>query len=152
MTKPITPSGDTCHPTRPQHPLAPAGQRHRPAVAGVDTPDPRELDRWSNRLARMLVEHGARPGSWIVTAGLPALERAVTRCAIAKIGATATPAVCTDTRGRAHLGVTTKAARGGLSDDITWLVLDDHTTLVRYLTGSDAPLTEAERNTINRVH
>lgn len=151
MTKPITPSGDSCRPTRPQHPFAPAGQRHRPAVAGVDTPDPHELDRWSNRLARMLIEQGACPGSWIVTAGLPALERAVTRCAIAKIGATATPAVCTDTRGRAYLGVTIKAARPGLSEDITWLVLDDHATLVRYLTGSDAPITDVERDERHRA-
>ncbi|WP_169816266.1 hypothetical protein [Nocardia miyunensis] len=149
MSKPITPSGDTCCPGRAQH--TPAGQRQRSAVAGVDAPDPRELDRWSNRLARMLVEQGASAESWIVTAGLPPLERAVTRWAIAKIGATATPAVCTDTRGRAHLGVTTRAARPGLSENITWLVLDDRATLVRYLTGSDAPITDAELSTADRV-
>ncbi|MBY8859688.1 hypothetical protein K7711_24695 [Nocardia sp. CA2R105] len=152
MSKPITPSGDTCLTTRTRCTPTAAGQRRRSGVAGVDAPDPHELDRWSNRLARMLVQEGAGPGSWIATAGLPPLERAVTRCAIAKIGARPTPAVCTDTRGRAHLGVTTKAARPGLSDDVTWLLLDDHTTLVRYLTGSDAPITDAERRAAHRVH
>ncbi|MQY18585.1 hypothetical protein [Nocardia macrotermitis] len=151
MSKPIMPSCDTRVPARAQH-THPTAPRRRPAVTGPDAPDPRELDRWSNRLARMLVEEGAGPGSWIVTAGLPSLERAVTRWAIAKVGATATPAVCTDTRGRAHLGVTTKAARPTLSPDITWLVLDDRATLVRYLTGSDAPLTPTERATTARPH
>lgn len=146
MSQQITPSGDTCRPSRAQRTLTAAGQRRRAPVTGPDTPDTHELDRWSNRLARMLVEEGAGPGSWILTAGLPSLERAVIRWAIAKIGATATPTTCTNTRGHAHLGVTTKATRPALPDTLTWLVLDDRTTLIRYLTGSDAPITAPERD------
>nr|WP_280499720.1 dTDP-4-dehydrorhamnose reductase [Nocardia farcinica] len=41
-------------------------------------------------------------------------------------------------------GITTEDARGGLGDGIAWLVLDDRSTLLRYLTGSDAPLTDAD--------
>jgi len=107
-------------------------------------PDQRELDRWSNRIARMLLQRGARPGDYIATAGLPVLEGAVTRWAIAKIGATPVPAADGPLRDRAVIGVTTRARRTEPADTVSWLVLDDHSTLVDYLTGSDAPITDAE--------
>lgn len=102
----------------------------------------RELDSWSNRLARVLLGMGAGAGVVVAVAVEPLIEDLVTRTAIAKIGATAVPA---HTRVPAPaFGVTTEQARGALGDTIRWLVLDDRSTLLRYLTGSDAPLTETE--------
>ncbi|WP_067863666.1 AMP-binding protein [Nocardia shimofusensis] len=104
----------------------------------------RELDSWSNRLARVLLGMGAGPGAVVAVAVEPLIEDLVTRTAIAKIGATAVPAG-TQVPAPAF-GVTTEDARGALGDTIPWLVLDDRSTLLRYLTGSDAPLTDAELN------
>ncbi|MCM6778750.1 AMP-binding protein [Nocardia sp. CDC159] len=105
------------------------------------------LDRWSNRLARILLGLGARPGARIAIAGTPQLESDVTRLAVAKTGATVVPIDIDASAPRADLGVTTKAGRRSLTDSIQWLVLDDRSTLVHYLTGSDAPITEADRRT-----
>ncbi|WP_405179885.1 AMP-binding protein [Nocardia sp. NBC_01377] len=102
-----------------------------------------ELDAWSNRLARVLVELGARPGTRIAVAVDPAIEAAVTRMAVAKTGATAVDGDLVPFG--IDIGVTTKARRAVLSDSVDWLVLDDRSTLVRYMTGSDAPLTDADR-------
>jgi len=117
-----------------------------PSAIAVCTPEGslthRELDSWSNRLARVLLGMGAGSGVVVAVAVEPLIEDLVTRTAIAKVGATAVPAY---TRVPAPaLGVTTEEARGALGDTIPWLVLDDRSTLLRYLTGSDAPLTEAE--------
>ncbi|MET7767093.1 AMP-binding protein [Nocardia sp. NPDC005366] len=118
-----------------------------PAAVAVSTADCdltyRELDAWSNRLARVLLELGARPGARIAVAVEPAIEAAVTRWAIAKTGAT--PVDGDAVPFGIDLGVTTKARRGKLSDSVGWLVLDDRSTLVRYMTGSDAPITDADR-------
>lgn len=64
--------------------------------------------------------------------------------AIAKTGATPVPLTTETTLARADFGITTKAGRELITDASRWLVLDDRSTLVQYLTGSDAPLTEAE--------
>lgn len=102
----------------------------------------RELDSWSNRLARVLLGRGAGPGAVVAVAVEPLIEDLVTRTAVAKIGATAVPA---GTEVPAPvLGVTTEDTRGALGDTIPWLVLDDRSTLLRYLTGSDAPITDAD--------
>ncbi|MEU8900982.1 AMP-binding protein [Nocardia sp. NPDC048505] len=111
------------------------------AVSTLDT-DRDHLDRWSNRLARVLLARGAAPGTRIAVAVDPAVEFVVTRWAIEKIGATVVSADSAALGGR--LGVTTKEDRGALTDAIDWLVLDDRSTLVGYLTGSDAPITEAD--------
>ncbi|APB00407.1 AMP-binding protein [Nocardia seriolae] len=103
-----------------------------------------ELDRWSNRLARMLLRLGAHPGARIAIAETPQLEAVVSRMAIAKTGATPVPLTTETTLARADFGITTKAGRELITDASRWLVLDDRSTLVQYLTGSDAPLTEAE--------
>ncbi|MBL1079032.1 AMP-binding protein [Nocardia sp. 2] len=104
-----------------------------------------ELDRWSNRLARMLLRLGARPGTRVAIAETPQLEAIVARLAIAKTGATPVPFASTETRtSRVDFGVTTKEGLDLVTDSSRWLVLDERDTLVQYLTGSDAPLTDAE--------
>lgn len=103
-----------------------------------------ELDRWSNRMARMLLRLGAHPGARIAIAETPQLEAVVARMAITKTGATPVPLTTETTLARADFGITTKAGRDLITDASRWLVLDDRSTLVQYLTGSDAPLTEAE--------
>ncbi|MGW4371113.1 AMP-binding protein [Nocardia takedensis] len=103
----------------------------------------RELDAWSNRLARVLLAMGARPDMRIAVAVEPAIEAEVTRLAIAKIGANAVDGDLAPFG--VELGVTTEATRVRLSNSVRWLVLDDRSTLVRYMTGSDAPLTDADR-------
>ncbi|GAB2710012.1 AMP-binding protein [Nocardia thraciensis] len=116
-----------------------------PATVAVTTDDCEltwaELDRWSNRLARMLMQHGAGTGSRVAIAVTAPMEAAVTRAAIAKVGAV--PVEDEMLYIQADLGVTIRAERDGLNDSIGWLVLDDRTTLVGYLTGSDAPLANA---------
>ncbi|MGV9822301.1 AMP-binding protein [Nocardia xishanensis] len=143
--------------------IAPSVPARTGALASVDHFDPNaiavstadyvltygELDSWSNRLARVLLAKGAGPGATVAMAVEPAIEAAVTRWAIAKSGAT--PVLVTS-RGpgsgeveAAAIGVTTTALRGELTEAIGWLVLDDRSMLVRYLTGSDAPITDDER-------
>ncbi|MBH0776867.1 AMP-binding protein [Nocardia bovistercoris] len=118
-----------------------------PAAVAVSTVDCdltyRELDAWSNRLARVLLELGAGPGVRIAVAVDPAIEAAVTRMAIAKTGAVEVDGDLAPFG--VDLGVTTEARRAALSDSVRWLVLDDRSTLVRYMTGSDAPITDADR-------
>ncbi|MFI6041313.1 AMP-binding protein [Nocardia sp. NPDC051321] len=105
-----------------------------------------ELDRWSNRLARLLLGIGACSGTRVAIAISDEIESVVAERAIVKIGGTPVPAVTDGTFMLGTIvGVTTKARRGELTDAISWLVLDDRSTLQRYLAGSDAPLTEADQ-------
>ncbi|MET9492092.1 AMP-binding protein [Nocardia sp. NPDC006630] len=103
-----------------------------------------ELDSWSNRLARMLLRRGVRPGDHVAIVHTPQLESIVARLAITKTGATPAPYTTETTASRADFGITTKAGLEHYTDTGRWLVLDDRSTLVQYLTGSDAPLTAAE--------
>ncbi|MFB7717228.1 AMP-binding protein [Nocardia sp. NPDC056100] len=103
-----------------------------------------ELDRWSNRMARMLLNLGARPGTRVAIAGLPQLEAIVARAAITKTGAIAVPFTTEITASRVDFGITIKDERDAFGDTARWLVLDERSTLVQYLTGSDAPLSAAE--------
>jgi non-ribosomal peptide synthetase component F len=132
---------------RPSALSAPAG--NHPTAVAVSAADCDltygELDLWSNRLARLLLARGAGPGIRVALAVTPPVEAAVTRLAIAKTGAIAVPvAPGTPTHG-AGLGVTTKAVRRELTDALGWLMLDDRSTLVHYMTGSDAPITDSDR-------
>jgi non-ribosomal peptide synthetase component F len=102
-----------------------------------------ELDLWSNRLARLLFARGAGHGVRIAVAVTPAVEAIVTEWAIAKTGAVAVAPTQA-----ASFGVTTKARRGELTDSLGWLLLDDRSTLVHYMTGSDAPITDADRGVL----
>ncbi|WP_431957559.1 AMP-binding protein [Nocardia lijiangensis] len=153
----------------PTETIAPSVPTRTGALASVDRFDPAaiavstadfdltygELDSWSNRLARVLLGMGAGPGATVAMAVEPTIEAAVTRWAIAKSGATP---VLVSSRGPASseveaaaIGVTTTALRDELTEAIGWLVLDDRSMLVRYLTGSDAPITDAEREPLRQA-
>jgi acyl-coenzyme A synthetase/AMP-(fatty) acid ligase len=107
-----------------------------------------DLDGWSNRLARVLIDMGAGHGGDIVMSLPAAVESVVTMWAAAKTGAAlatvdAESAASVIGNGEVAVGVTTRARREQLPDSIAWLVLDDTATLVRYMTVSDGPLSEA---------
>ncbi|WP_040780959.1 AMP-binding protein [Nocardia pneumoniae] len=100
-----------------------------------------ELDRWSNRMARLLLELGAGPGARVAVAIDHPIESVVAERAATKIGAVTVPV--TDDGSfvlGTTVGITTKDERPESADGIAWLVLDERSTLQRYLTGSDAPL------------
>ncbi|WP_280232582.1 AMP-binding protein [Nocardia cyriacigeorgica] len=104
-----------------------------------------ELDSWSNRLARLLLEIGAGPGIRVAIAVDEPVEAVVAERAIVKIGGIPMPM----NPGEASafgtgIGVTTKQERPRLDERIGWLVLDDRSTLRRYLAGSADPLTDAD--------
>ncbi|TLF79173.1 AMP-binding protein [Nocardia cyriacigeorgica] len=110
-----------------------------------------ELDSWSNRLARLLLEIGAGPGIRVAIAVDEPVEAVVAERAIVKIGAIPmTMREGESTVFGTGIGVTTKQERPHLDDRISWLVLDDRSTLRRYLAGSDAPLTAADFAVIAR--
>ncbi|MEV6554544.1 AMP-binding protein [Nocardia sp. NPDC051756] len=105
-----------------------------------------ELDRWSNRMARLLLGLGANGSTRVAIAIDDEIESVVAERAIVKLGGMPVPAAADGTfMLGTTLGVTTKALRGELTDAISWLVLDDRSTLQRYLAGSDAPLTAADQ-------
>ncbi|MFC9871184.1 AMP-binding protein [Nocardia salmonicida] len=98
-----------------------------------------DLDRWANRLARVLLGRGAEAGDRIAVAVDPRIEAVVAEAAVRKIGAI--PVSPADGAG---FGITTKANRAQFADSGNWLVLDDRSTLQRYLVSSDAPLAATE--------
>ena len=102
-----------------------------------------ELDRWSNRLARLLLDIGAGPGSRIAIAIDQPIESVVAERAAGKIGAPVSHYGSFSLG--TTVGITTVALRPELTDEIDWLVLDERSTLQRYLTSSDAPLADADQ-------
>ncbi|WP_051133296.1 AMP-binding protein [Nocardia paucivorans] len=100
-----------------------------------------EWDRWSNRLARVLLRFWGESGGRVAIAIDSPIERVVAVRAVIKIGGTpvypdSAETFASDTR----LGITTTQRRAELPETIDWLVLDDNTILRHYLAGSDAPL------------
>ncbi|WP_280346838.1 AMP-binding protein [Nocardia neocaledoniensis] len=98
-----------------------------------------DLDRWANRLARLLLTRGAAIGDRIALAIDADIEAIVAAAAVRKIGATPVAADASAAQD-ARFGITTADRRPELTDAIDWLVLDDRWTLQRYLVSSDAPL------------
>ncbi|MGO4612647.1 AMP-binding protein [Nocardia sp. 2YAB30] len=104
-----------------------------------------ELDRWSNRLARLLLGIGAGPGSRIALAIDQPIESVVAERAAVKLGAITIPVSADNSFALGTtVGITTKDRRPELTDEIDWLMLDGRSTLQRYLTSSDAPLDDAD--------
>ncbi|MFF2084185.1 amino acid adenylation domain-containing protein [Nocardia sp. NPDC058176] len=112
------------------------------------------LDRWTNRLARVLIGHGIGPES-LVALGVPrSVESVATMLAVAKAGAAFVPVdpnypaqrishMLTDSG--AVLGLTLLAHRDRLPGDTRWLVLDDPQTRAVVLGTDDSPITDADR-------
>ncbi|MFB7874635.1 amino acid adenylation domain-containing protein [Nocardia sp. NPDC056064] len=112
------------------------------------------LDRWTNRLARVLIGHGIGPES-LVALGIPrSVESVATMLAVAKAGAAFVPVdpnyppqrishMLTDSG--AALGLTLLAHRDRLPGDTRWLVLDDPHTRATVLGTDDSPITDADR-------
>ncbi|WP_255588818.1 amino acid adenylation domain-containing protein [Nocardia sp. MH4] len=112
------------------------------------------LDRWTNRLARVLIAQGIGPES-LVALGIPrSVESVATMLAVAKAGAAFVPVdpnypaqrishMLTDSG--AAVGLTLLAHRDRLPGDCRWLVLDDPHTRAKVLGTDDSPVTDADR-------
>ncbi|MGW4771331.1 amino acid adenylation domain-containing protein [Nocardia sp. NPDC004278] len=114
----------------------------------------RELDEFSSRLARVLVERGVGPESLVAVALPRSYEMVAAVLAVSKAGGAHVPVdpnypvdrvrhMLTDSA--AVVGLTTAEYRGQLPDDVQWLALDDAETDALCASRSAAPLTDADR-------
>ncbi|MGV9632823.1 amino acid adenylation domain-containing protein [Nocardia rhamnosiphila] len=118
------------------------------------------LDRWSNRLARVLVGYGVGPET-LVALGIPrTVESVATVLAVTKTGAAFVPVdpgypaarithMLSDSG--AALGLTLAEYREQLPEGAHWLALDDAEVREQVLRASSAPLTDADRITPLRM-
>ncbi|MEV6768183.1 amino acid adenylation domain-containing protein [Nocardia sp. NPDC051030] len=114
----------------------------------------RELTEYTNRLARVLIAHGAGPERAVAISIPRSAESVLAMCAVAQTGAAFVPIdpsypvdriehMITDSGVVA--GVTVGAARTALPDRVRWLVLDDAET-ERAMAAADATtVTDADR-------
>ncbi|GGK92074.1 non-ribosomal peptide synthetase [Nocardia jinanensis] len=112
------------------------------------------LDRWSNRLARVLVGYGVGPET-LVSLGIPrTVESVATVLAVTKTGAAFVPVdpgypaarithMLSDSG--AALGLTLAEYRDQLPGEVRWLALDDSEVREQVLRASSAPITDADR-------
>ncbi|WP_241386850.1 non-ribosomal peptide synthase/polyketide synthase [Rhodococcus sp. CH91] len=114
----------------------------------------RELDAWSNRLARVLVAAGAGPERFVAVGIARSLESVATIWAVAKSGAAFVPVDPNYPPDRldymladcgAVLGVTTAATRAGLPGTVPWLVLGEPDLDDRLAGASEAAITDTDR-------
>ncbi|WP_067813732.1 non-ribosomal peptide synthetase [Nocardia inohanensis] len=113
-----------------------------------------ELDDYSSRLARELIDHGVGPER-VVAVALPRSREMVTAAfAVAKAGGAPVPVdpgypadrvrhMMSDSG--AVVGVATAAYVDGLPATVEWLVLDDAATADRIADRSPEPITDADR-------
>ncbi|NKY51767.1 non-ribosomal peptide synthetase [Nocardia vermiculata] len=118
------------------------------------------LDRWTNRLARMLIALGVGPET-LVALGIPrSVESVAVTLAVAKAGAAFVPVdpnypehrithMLTDSG--AALGITLAAYRDRMPVGSEWAVLDEPKLRQRVLRTSDAPIAPGERRGRVRV-
>jgi amino acid adenylation domain-containing protein/non-ribosomal peptide synthase protein (TIGR01720 family) len=114
----------------------------------------RELDEWSNRLARVLRGRGVGPETFVAL-GMPrSIEAVVSIWSVTKAGAAFVPVDPAYPRERidfmltdcqASLGITVRAHRDTLPDTVAWLVLDDENVTEQVAAESSAPLTDEDR-------
>ncbi|WP_235194106.1 non-ribosomal peptide synthase/polyketide synthase [Rhodococcus aetherivorans] len=114
-----------------------------------------ELDAWSNRVARVLIDAGAGPETFVALGIARSLESVAAIWAVAKSGAAYMPVDPAYPAERieymladsgAVLGVTTTAHRDGLPADVPWLVLDDAEFVAALDSVSDGPLSDLDRH------
>ncbi|MEV0249505.1 non-ribosomal peptide synthase/polyketide synthase [Nocardia sp. NPDC050712] len=121
----------------------------------------RELDAMSNRLARLLIAHGAGPET-VVALGIPrSIESVCGVAAVAKTGAAFLPVdpaypaqrkqhMLADSGTR--LGLTVAAVHPDLpADGVRWLVLDDPDLATQLASLPDGPVIDAERLSPQRI-
>ncbi|WP_084534683.1 non-ribosomal peptide synthetase [Nocardia yamanashiensis] len=118
------------------------------------------LDRWTNRLARVLIGYGVGP-EVLVAMGIPrSAESVAVMLAIAKAGAAFVPVDPNYPEQRishmlldsgAAVGITLSAHRERMPDGANWTVLDAPSFRRRVLTTSDAPITDDERTSALRM-
>ncbi|MET7640136.1 amino acid adenylation domain-containing protein [Streptomyces sp. NPDC005438] len=121
-----------------------------PAVTdGTDTLDYRALDEEANRLARLLREHGAGPGTLVALALPPSVEQVTAVLAVLKTGAGYLPLLADAppertgrqlASARPVVGLTVEAVRPGLPEGTDWLTLDSPEVTERRSTRSAEPL------------
>ncbi|MCB8909519.1 non-ribosomal peptide synthase/polyketide synthase [Rhodococcus rhodochrous] len=114
----------------------------------------RELDTWSNRIARRLVELGARPDGIVALAFPRSWEMVLAVWSVAKTGAAYTPVdpeypaervthMLDDSS--AVFGLTTGEYAAGLPSATEWIRLDDPEFVDACASYPDGPLTDADR-------
>ncbi|MGW3543235.1 amino acid adenylation domain-containing protein [Nocardia niigatensis] len=150
--------GGTPTPLRTLPDILAAGARANPdgiaVSSGALTMTYRDLDTWSNRLARVLLRRGVGRESFVVVALTRSVESVMAVWALAKTGAAFLPLdpsypveriehILTDSR--APIGVTVCEVGETLPGTIDWLLLDDLNTIRRVMTVSDAHITDDER-------
>ncbi|TQC41284.1 amino acid adenylation domain-containing protein, partial [Rhodococcus sp. WS4] len=120
---------------------------------GISVPY-RELDRRSSQLARVLVERGIGPESFVALGFTRSIESVLALWAVAKSGAAFVPVDPNYPTDRiVHmigdsgvvLGLTTKNHRDSLPDSVDWLVLDDAGFLATVTRQPDRPISYADR-------
>ncbi|MBH0120393.1 amino acid adenylation domain-containing protein, partial [Rhodococcus sp. CX] len=114
----------------------------------------RDLDEWSTRAARVLLDHGVGPETFVALGIARSLESVAAMWAITKTGAAFVPvdpnypperiAFVLDDCG-ATVGVTTTAHRDRLPEAVPWLMLDDPALAARIATAAADPVTDAVR-------
>ncbi|MFD4353252.1 amino acid adenylation domain-containing protein [Nocardia sp. NPDC058518] len=119
-----------------------------------DTLSYREVDDYTNRLARLLITAGAGPEHGVALSIPRSAESVLATIAVAKTGAPFVPIDPTYPDDRIeHMiddsgvvtGVTVTEVRKSLPDKVDWLALDDETTVAHLAAQDAAPITDAER-------
>ena len=121
----------------------------------------RELDRYSSRFARVLIERGVGPESLVALAFPRSYDMVAAMLAVAKAGGAYVPIdpnhplervrhLLTDSA--AVIGLTSVEHLGALPDDVPWLALGDRATEALCASRSAAPITDADRITPLRLH
>ncbi|WP_330249609.1 amino acid adenylation domain-containing protein [Nocardia sp. NBC_00565] len=114
----------------------------------------RQVDEYSNRLARVLIAAGAGPERTVAISIPRSAESVLATLAVAKSGAAFVPIDPTYPADRIeHMvgdsgvvaGVTVREARKSLPDQVNWLILDDDATGGALAAQDSAAVTDAER-------
>ncbi|WP_067720863.1 non-ribosomal peptide synthetase [Nocardia yamanashiensis] len=116
-----------------------------------------QIDRATNRLARLLIAHGIGPESYVALAIPRSVTSVRAMLAVLKTGAAfvpVDPAYPADRQRHmlidsgAALGLTVTACRPAITDGPQWLALDDPEIAARIRALPDTPILDAERATI----
>ncbi|MFQ6326900.1 amino acid adenylation domain-containing protein [Nocardia sp. CWNU-33] len=114
----------------------------------------RELDEYSNRLARVLIAAGAGPERTVAISIPRSAESVLAMLAVAKTGAAFVPIDPTYPADRIEhmvgdsgvvIGVTVSEARKSLPEWVNWLLIDDETIGATIVAQEAAPVTDADR-------